>query len=247
MNMTEPFAESMDRAWTGVFRVAGVTTFVITFFFLFDVVCWIALGPSPTTAEGWFTLLREKRSVAILLLSFPTLFGAALYCLTFLGLYRVLRDVNRGWASLASLFAFIGLAIPLAANTGYTLVNLGARYAAATTEAQRIMLSTAGEGEMAAGAAGLNMGGFLLEGAALIFSLLMLRSKVFGAVTAWLGIVGHGLDFIRTAMNLSFLPEWMGAPLLMIGGLPQLIWLVLVGRTLFRLGSAKGSNAPQVA
>ena len=51
----------------------------------------------------------------------------------------------------------------------------------------------------------------------------MLRSNVFGKKTAYLGIVGHGLDLTRIIMIFAFLPEGIGAILLMIGGLPQLV------------------------
>ena len=89
--------------------------------------------------------------------------------------------------------------------------------------------SEAGEIKIANIVTGANIGGFLAEGAAVIFSILMLRSNVYGKTIAYLGIVGHGLDFIRIIMNLTFIPENISAILLMIGGLPQFIWLILVG------------------
>ncbi len=231
--------ETTGSHWRGLYKISGVATIVMMVFFLFDIIIWIALGPYPSSAEGWFTLLQENRLVGLLLLSFPTLFGMMLYYLTFLGLYQILRRVNAAYAALAALFAFVGLAILLVTNMAYPMVFLSNQYAVAITESQKVLLLAAGEMKIATINTGMNMGGFLVEGAAVIFSLLMLQSSVFGKTTAYLGIVGHGLDLVRILMNLAFLPEGIGAILLMIGGLPQLIWLILVGRKFFQLGQSE--------
>jgi len=208
-------------------------------FFLFDIIVWIALGPYPSNAESWFILLQNNRPVGLLLLSFPTLFGMMLYYLFFLALYSTLRQVNKAYTALAALFAFIGLTVLLVTNMAYPMVFLSDQYAAATTEPQRIFLLAAGETKIATIDTGVKIGGFFVEGAAVIFSVLMLRSNIYGKKTAYLGIVGHGLDLIRIIMMLAFLPERIGAILLKIGGLPQLIWLILVGRKFIQLGRDK--------
>jgi hypothetical protein len=230
---------AMAEAWKSLYRIAATATAVMVVFFLFDVVVWITLRPCPSHAEGWFTLLQSNRPVGLLLLSFPTLFGMMLYYLTFFGLYGTLRAVNEAWAALAALFAFVGLAILLATNMAYPMVHLSDQCATATTELQRTLWLAAGEAKIATASTGMNMGGFLAEGAAVIFSVLMLRSSVYGKSTAYLGIVGHGLDFARIIMILAFLPERIGAILLMIGGLPQFVWLILVSRRFLQLGQGK--------
>jgi hypothetical protein len=239
--------EAVGGDWKGLYRIAGVTTIAMTLLFLGDTVVWIMSGPYPSSAQGWFALLEEKRLVGSLLLSFPTLFGAILYYLTFLGLYHILRRVQPAYAALAALLAFVGLAILLATHLAYPMVHLSARHAAAATETQRTLLLAAGETRIAVAIAGGNLGGFLVEGAAVIFSLLMLHSDVFGKGTAWLGLVGHGLDWTRLVMNLAFLPEWIGAILLMVGGLPQVIWLLLVAGKFLQLGSGQSRTSEAVS
>ena len=81
-----------DSTWTSFYKISGVGTMVMMVLFLFAVICWSALGPYPSTAEGWFTLLQENRVVGFLLLSFATFYGMILYYLTFLGLYNILRN-----------------------------------------------------------------------------------------------------------------------------------------------------------
>lgn len=206
-------------------------------FFFFDTICWVALGPYPDSAESWFSLLQENRIAGLLLLSFPTFFGTILYTLTFLSLHNLLKPVNAAFALLALTFAAVGLTILLATHMGYPIVNLFHRYAITTEEEQRNLFLAVAEARIVATATGANIGGLLAEGALVIFSFLMLRSDVFSRGTAYLGIFGHGLDLIRIFMNLVFLPEEIGAILLVIGGLPQFIWLILISRKYFRISN----------
>lgn len=148
--------EIADFHWRGLYKISGITTVVMMICFLFDTICWVALRPYPSSAEGWFSLLQENRE----------------------------------------------------------------------------------EARIAATVTGANTGGLLAEGALMIFSFLMLGSNVFNRGTADMGIFGHGLDLIRTTTNLAFLPEGIGAILLAIGGLPQLIWLILISRKFFQMSNA---------
>ena len=225
-----------NSSWKSLYKISGVTTVVMMVFFLFDTICWIIMGPYPSNAEGWFTLLQSDRLVGLLLLSFPTLFGMMLYYLTFLGLLNILRQVNKTYAALAALFAFVGLTILLVTNMAYPMAYLSSQYEAVTTEQQKALLLTAGEIKITTLNTGVNLGGFLVEGAAVIFSILMLRSNIFSKITAYMGILGHGLDLLRIIMILAFLPEEIASILLMIGGIPQFIWLILVGRRFLKLG-----------
>jgi hypothetical protein len=238
--MNKPLEETINSNWKGFYKLAGVATLVMVLFFLFDVIIWSLLGPYPNSAEEWFTLFEKNRTVGFLLLSFPTLFGMILYYLTFLGLYNILKKVNAAYAALAVLFAFVGLSILLVTNMAYPLIHLSNQYAVTSIEAKRVLLLAAGESKIATTSIGMNLGGFLVEGVAVIFSILMLRSNVFGKKLAYLGILGHGLDFIRIILTLTFLPEVIGTILLMIGGLPQLIWLILVGLRFIKLAHDKG-------
>ncbi len=226
-------------SWRNLYVVAGFTTLVAMALFLFDVIAFFVWGPPPGTAEAWFTLLQNDRPRALLLLEFPMLLGGLLYVVTFLALYRALSPVNEGYAALAALCAFVGFTILLVTETAYPMMHLARQYAGTAGAAERVVYVAAAEGRIATATAGANLGGFLIEGAALLFSLLMLRGNAFSRLTAWLGIVGHGLDFARIALNLAFAPEDVTAVLLMIGGLPQFAWLILVGRALLRLGRGK--------
>jgi len=234
--MNELITEITTSHWKSFYKLSGVITIILMTFFLFDTACWVALGPYPSSAVGWFTLLQQHRFTGLLLLSLPTFFGTILYFLTFLSLFNILKKVNTAYAALAAIFAFVGLSTLLVTNMAYPTISLSEKYAVATTDVQRTLLLAAGEMRIQSAVTGTYIGGFLAEAAALILSFLMLKSNNFGRVTAYLGIVGHGLDLVRITMSLALIPEKYGAMLLVIGGLPQLIWLILVGIKLLQLG-----------
>jgi hypothetical protein len=244
--MNEIIKEITDSSWNGIYKISGIATFVMMAFFMIDIICWITLGPYPSNAEGWFTLLQNNKLVGFLLLSFPTFFGMILYYLTFFGLYGTLRQVNNVYATLAVVFAFVGLTILLITNMAYPIVYLSNQYEAATIESQKVLLLAAGETKIATANSGMILGGFFAESAALIFSVIMLRSNVYGNKIAYLGILGHGLDLTRIVMILAFISEKVAAILLMIGALPQFLWLLLVGRRFLQLGWSKSYTSKAV-
>jgi hypothetical protein len=136
------------------------------------------------------------------------------------------------------------LTILLATDKSYSMISLSNQFATAATEVEKALLLAAGETALTvSNDAGANLGGLFVETAALILSILMLRSGTFGKVTSYAGIVGHGLDLVRILINLLIIPltslAWVptfGFILLAIGGPLQLIWYALVGRKLIQLG-----------
>jgi hypothetical protein len=78
------------------------------------------------------------------------------------------------------------------------------------------------------------MGGMLLQVAAVLVSVVMLRSSTFSKTTAYVGILTHGLDLLHIVLGL-FVPV-AGVVLMAISGPLYLVWFPLVGWRLLRLG-----------
>jgi hypothetical protein len=222
--------------WKTFYKISGITTIMMMLFFLFDTIAWMLLGPYPNSGHAWFTLLEEKNLVGIILLAFPTYFGMMLYYLTFLSLYNLLKKINTVVVTFATLMAFVGLTIILVTYSGFTVLSLSNQYFETTQVVQQASQIISAETSMALFSSGMMKGGFFAEGALVIFSMIMLKSDYFGKWIAYLGILGHGLDFLRICMNLAFIPEEVGAVLLVVGGLPQLLWVSLVGIKIFQMG-----------
>ena len=69
---------------------------------------------------------------------------------------------------------------------------------------------------------GALIGGLLLQTGTLLASILMIRNSAFSKVTAWAGVVTHGLDWLHILVGFIF-PAG-GAVLLMVAGPIYLIW-----------------------
>jgi hypothetical protein len=243
-------AETTDSTWKSLYRVGGAAALIATVLFLSDVIVLTTGGSMLSSAQSWFTLFQNNKVAGLLQLFFTDLIGVALVAPIILALYAALRRSNAAYSALAAALAFIGIALVFATNTNYSLLYLSHQYATATTEVERSQLLAAAESALAAGTWGTGplMAGFLLEGALVIISIIMLPGDIFGKGIAYLGILAHGLDLAHAVVFLIFIPIFntdvalaIGTPLLAIGGTLQLIWYPLVGRRLFQLAHA--SNA----
>jgi hypothetical protein len=84
---------------------------------------------------------------------------------------------------------------------------------------------------------GAYVGGLLLQASAVLVSIVMLRTRVFGRTTACVGIVTHGLDLVHVVLG-PFVPR-AGFLFMAIAGPLYLLWVPLVGRRLVELGSPR--------
>jgi len=221
-------------------RIGGIAAFLLIVYSLATIVQMVVLGGQPASAAQAFDLLQHHRVVGLLRLDLPTVVALPLYYLLFLGLYAALRRTNRAQALLSTVLVFAGLTLVLATPTALSLIPLSDKYAAATSDALKTQLLSAGEAIMAADiwhGTGAILGGVLLQCGAVLICCVMLRGGVFGKATAWLGIVMHGLDLAHIVGGL-FMPI-SGAVLLANAGSLYPIWLFLVGRRLLQLATGK--------
>jgi hypothetical protein len=233
-------SEAPDRSclcWTG-----GIAALVLIVYSLSTIVQLIVLGGPPATAAEAFRLLQTDRIVGLLRLDLPTMVAMPLYYFVFLGLFAALKRTDWANAILSTSLAFVGITLLLATPTALSMISLSQKYATATTEATRTQFLAAGEAILATDiwhGTGAIMGGILVQSAAVLISVVMLRSSVFSRPTAYLGILMHGLDLARIVLGL-FLPA-SGVVMMALAGPLYPVWFFLVGRRLLKL-AAKGSN-----
>ena len=224
--------------WTG-----GIAALILIVYSLATIVQLIALGGQPATAAEAFRLLQNSRIVGLLRLDLPTVVVMPLYYFLFLGLFAALRRTDRANAILSAALVFVGVTLLLATPTALSMISLSQKYAAATTEATRTQLLAAGEAILATDiwhGTGAIMGGVLVQSGAVLISVVMLRSSVFGKATAYLGIIMHGLDLAHIVSGL-FLPV-SGIVLMAIAGPLYPIWFFLVGRRLLQLAATNSTR-----
>ena len=237
---------ALDPGWGTFYKVAGTAALLVVAVGLLDFVLALLQGdaktPGTTSVLDWFLLLQQRtffglRNLGVLNIVTITL-GVPLY----LALFYAHRRISAGFAALAVILFAAGAAVYISTNAVFSLLALSGQYAAAATDSQKALLISAGTAILARGedlTAGTFMGFFLTEIAALLMAGLMLRARVFGRVTALVGIVGMGLMLIFN-ICAAFAPAMYGTAMIisMLGALPSMAWYILMARRLFQLGRA---------
>jgi len=235
-NQSGSDTDTSDSAWKSLCRIGGVAALVSAVCSLITVIVGITLGWEPSTANEYFTVLQNDRIVGILRLDFPSVINVVQYYLIFFGFYAAFRRANGAYAALATALAFVGVTLWLATHSAFSMISLSDQYAAATTDAQRSQLLAAGMAVIASDmwhSTGALIGGILLQSATVLISVVMLRNKIFSKVTAYVGILTHGLDLAHIIIGI-FAPG-VGVILMAIAGPLYVIWFPLVGRRLLQL------------
>jgi hypothetical protein len=120
------------------------------------------------------------------------------------------------------------------------MLTLSRQFAMAADESQKSLLIATGQALLAQAedfTPGSFIGFFFSEMGILTMALVMLRSRLFSKVTAWLGLAGFVALFIFTAWA-TFFPVFYDLAVIlgMVGGLFSMAWFILVGSRLFQLG-----------
>jgi hypothetical protein len=116
------------------------------------------------------------------------------------------------------------------------MLSLSNQYVAAATEAEKATFLAAGQTILAMGqSTGVYASLLLVAVAGFITSVVMLHSKAFGKVTAYVGIFAGALDLTYCVTTFASVPE-LDAALLASAGLCLMIWHILAGRKFYQLG-----------
>jgi hypothetical protein len=219
--------------------MGGVAAFLMLLSVMVTMLVVVTLGGEPTTPTEYFALLNGNRLVALLRMDLASVATVGLYYFVFFGLFAALRRTHAPEAAFATALAFVGGTLWFAGQSAFSFVHLADRYAAASTDAERERLLAAAEAVLATDvwhATGTAVGGTLLLGAAVLVSVMMLRSGLFGRVAAWSGILANGLDLVHVLVNLVA-PGSPGDILMAVAGPLYPVWFVLLGRRLLQLGA----------
>jgi hypothetical protein len=200
----------------------------------------VFIGGPPETIEECFLMLKENRLHGLLRLDILTVFVMPLYYLLFYCIYLALKGSGDGILTISTIIIFAGLTLFLATPSVFSYVYLSDAYATSAIVSEKNQLLAAGQAIIASDmwhGTGAKIGGILLQSGALMISLLMLKSRVFNKLTAYTGIVTHGLDLAHILVGF-FLPA-LGNILMAMAGPLYLLWFPLIGTRLFKLKSGQ--------
>ncbi|MFO7678542.1 MAG: hypothetical protein R6X34_00680 [Chloroflexota bacterium] len=229
--------------WSSLYKIAGISALILLVYSLVTMALLVAVGGMPETAQEGFGLLTENRLVGLLRLDVLTILLMPLYYPLLLGLYGALRGVDGAKSLLSLVLGLAGVTLVLATPSAFSFLTLSDKFAAATDETQRTLLLAAGEAMLASDlwhSSGALVGGLLLQTATLILSLVMRRSADFSKVTAWVGVVMHGLDLLHIVAGF-FVPA-AGVALMIVAGPLYLVWFPLLARDFLRLARINRGN-----
>lgn len=233
-----------DPSWKRLYIIGGAAALLAGLVFRRNLgpEAYLLTGQAmPASAIGWFTLLQDNRLLGLVMLNLFDVVDYALIGLAFLALCVVLWRYNKSYTLIATVLGFTGIAVCFTSNSAVSMLSLSDQYAAATTDAQRSMFLAAGQAILAVdnpGAyfqgTGIYTGFLLMAVAGLVFSIVMLQSGVFGRATAYTGILAGAFD-LAFCILVAFAP-WTGLILVPAAGLLLMIWHILTGLKLIRLG-----------
>jgi hypothetical protein len=234
-----------DLTWKSLYKVGGVAALIVAALTLGEILFFI-FYPQPDTISGWLDLFQSNALVAVLDfwgLEIPMYF---MFILVFLALFVLLKETNQSLMAITLICIIVGSAIFFSTNNPFSMLSLSNQYAAVTTDSEKSALLAAGQviltntNQRAVG--GFNIGLFLVSVAGLLTSLVILQNHVFSRSSAYIGILAFALslaDYLRQALTRSLL---IGLLVILLGALFLLIWFVLVGLRLYRLGIVEGEG-----
>jgi hypothetical protein len=233
-NLTHITPSCKNLFWFG-----GISSMILIGYSLATMLIMIFIGSPPQTINECYSLLNENKLFGLLRLDILTVFIMPLYYLLFYSIYQALKKPNnKELVSFSTILIFIGLTLFLATPSVFSYLDLSDKYATAASEIQRNQLLAAGEAILSSDmwhGTGAKIGGLLLQTGGLLISYAMLKQSVFNKLTAYTGILTHGLDLAH--ILIGFLLPSVGNILMAIAGPLYLLWFPLVGTRLFQLSS----------
>jgi len=254
--MDKSNVETVDTTWKGVYRLGGAAALLSAVMWLIASSTYVIAyraGPPPTNILEWFAQFQSNWFVGLIFLGFADIVFMILAVPISLALYIALQQVSKAWSLIATALAFVGLTDYLATNAAFSMLTLSNQYAAATTEAQKSLLQAAGQGLIASTqGTSYYMGLPLVWLASIILSVLMWRHKGFGKASAYVGILGYALLLIAVPLagyattDPATAVETVLAYISYLGGgVLWVIWWILIGLKLLKLGRIEGKMLPQ--
>ena len=222
-----------DSRWKPLYRIGAAAALFAVAIYLIHLIVFIVWG-QPESALGWFNLFEDNELGGLLAFELLLVVSSVLGIATTLALYVALRRVNESLMAIALVLGLLETVAFIVARPAFEMRYLSEGYAAATSDAQRDAFLAAGEAMLATfNGTAFHLSINLFSIYFLIVPIVMLRSHIFGRVTAYMGI-------LAAIFNWALYVPQIGLFLSILSVFPfLLIWNILIARRLFQLG--KGS------
>lgn len=224
-------SEIADPRWKDLYMIGGVSCIIFILLIIVAVIAYFIWPYTPglTSVENIFTTLNHNRIGGLISLDFFMIVGEVIMIPIELALYVALKRVNESYALIALVLALLSIALCFQARPIAEVVYVSDQYASATTDLARSQYLSAGEALLA----NFNGTGWILFTifggvSGIIYSLLMLRSRIFSKITAYTGVI------LSVAGVGVFIPV-IGIALSLLATIGGVLWFALIGRDLMRV------------
>lgn len=226
-----------DASWATLYRAAGAAALVTAVLIPIQIAVFVAF-PFPDTVTGWFTLLRDHPVAGLIDLDLLLVVDDVLLVVIALAVYVALRRTNPSLVLLATGLWLLAIAMFVASNPSVQMLDLSARFADATTAAERAATLAAGQALLAGWEGTAFQVGYVVGQAAGIgIGLVMLRTDRFGRAVPYTLIIGNVVGFGY------YLPT-VGLALSAFAGVILWVWYLLIARRFLRLGRGRTASRP---
>ncbi len=243
MKHAQPAAQSTPAhsTWTGVYRAGGAAALLMILTGLIDIGISFIPGtgsvPGEMSVVDWFTLYREQPLLALRNMGILNVVNTFCGVLVFYALFGMHRRVSPASSGLALTLSCLGAAVYIASNVALPMLSLSSQYAAATSEAHKTLLVSAGQALLAQEDTGTGsfLSFFLPEIASALMAVVMLRGRVFSRWAGWAGLLGYIFLALFSIIS-AFIPGQynLGMGFALVGGPLSLAWMAITALCLLR-------------
>ena len=228
----------IDPTWKGVYRAGGLALATAGILYLIGATLGFYLGLTPGNSQQYFQSL-VSHPVAAQFTYWTFSLADILFIPATLALYLALKEINKNAMLIAAglLSFFIILDLGVTELNTLALVSIAESYASASSDTLREAYQAAANW----GLATLPLATFFSwvgPSAGFLITSIVMRKGIFGRNTALLGVIvftlGIAGGFYFLYPGLTILSLFL-TPILILYG----VWLIAVGRRLFKLGGDK--------
>jgi len=221
--------KSAASPWKNLYTT-GALAAVLTIVFIPIQIGVFITNPLPTSVSGWFALYQSSWLIGLLDLDLLLVADQVLGLLVFLALYVALRRFNESAMLVGLTLGLFSMVLFIASNPAFGMLTLSTQYAAAGTEAEKASLLSAGQALMLAWQGSAFQVSYLVGAiSVIIISVVMLHSKLFSKVCAYLGILANII-----ALGL-YVPR-IGIYISVFSVVFLWVWYILIAKRLFQMG-----------
>lgn len=217
--------------WSFLYKTAGIIAWITLGLIPIQIVIFI-LWPPPTTVLEFFSLFQKNALIGLFDLDLLYLLTVLFVGYIYLAFFAVLIKTHKSIATIALALGLIGVTVYFVSNVSFEMLSLSNQYLSAETNEQKTILLTTGK-VMLTRYKGTAFGVYyILNGLSLVlFSVAMIRNKVFSKKTAYIGLA---------AGILMLVPSTIGMVGMIFGFtslIPTTLWLFLIARRLNQIGN----------